>query len=457
MTEVNQTFADTQDQQPVAPRIPPRPANIPPSLSIDPVTQVVTDLFPVVLTGLADPGTTWFWNRVDNMWEPRPIVTYTAVEVRLDTGQVVAATSPDPQWATWSATVEFPSQGAHSVTAVGLTTRQNVVSSAPFPVEVGDTLWHTIRYSGSSPYWQQAFDPVVWPPGSDNGPLGPVSCAGVGDQLQLVALGGDRRLWYNLLNGSWDPNAGCIEAQEQNDPGAFIAVGCGGVNDELQVVGIDDASRQLWHTIRQADGTWQPFFGLIEANESSDPGQFYAVCCAGVGGNLHVIGIAGGQMSQMWHTVRYSASGSSPAYWQQDFDPVVWPPGVGPFAAVSCAAVGGELHLVGLDGPGQLWHNVSVPGADPLWTPDTEPIETLIQSDPGPFFAVGCGGVNGELQVVGVAGQLWHTIRHADGTWQPFFGLIEDNESNDPGAFATVGCAGVGENLHVIAGLLLPE
>lgn len=458
MSESEQTISTVASLQNVVPQIPPRPANIPPSLSINPVTQAVNDIFPVVLTGSADPGSSWFWNREDNMWEPRPIVTYTGVQVRLDTGQAVAATSPDPQWAAWSAMVQFPSQGAHSATAVGSTTRQGAVNSAPLPVLVGDTLWHTIRYpaSGASPdHWQAAFDPVVWPPGSDNGPLTAVCCAGVGDQLQLVGIGGDRRLWYNLLNGSWAPGAGCIENSEQNDPGAFIAVGCGGVDGELQVVGVDAASSQLWHTIRHADGTWQPFFGRIEDNESNDPGPFSAVGCAGVGGNLHVVGIAGGQM---WHTIRYSASGDSPAYWQQAFDPVVWPPEADPFTAVSCAAVGGgQLHLVGLDGRGQLWHNVSLPGADPPWAPDTEPIETQIQSNPGPFYAVGCGGANGELHVVGVAAQLWHTIRHADGTWQPFFGLIEDNESNDPGPFAKVGCAGVGDNLHVAACMRLPN
>jgi hypothetical protein len=458
MSQGEQTISTAASRPEAVPQIPPRPGNIPPSLHINPVTQTVTDLFPVVLTGTADPGTSWYWSPEDKAWEPRPIVAYTGVQVMLDTGQKVAATSADPQWDAWSATVQFPSQGAHSVTAVGFTTRQGEVSSAPLPVLVGDTLWHTIRYlaSGASPaHWQAAFDPVVWPSGSDNSPLTAVCCAGVGDQLQLVGIGGDGRLWYNLLNGSWAPDAGCIETQEQNDPGAFVAVGCGGVDGELQVVGVDDASRQLWHTIRHADGTWQPSFGLIEDNESNDPGQFGVVSCAGVGGDLHVVGIAGGQMSQMWHTIRYSASGDSPAYWQAAFDPVVWPPEAGPFAAVSCAAVGGQLHLVGLDGRGQLWHNVSVPGADPPWAPDTEPIETQIQSNPGPFYAVGCGGANGELHVVGVTGQLWHTIRHADGTWQPFFGLIEDNESNDPGAFAAVGCAGVGDNLHVAAGLLL--
>jgi hypothetical protein len=61
------------------------------------------------------------------------------------------------------------------------------------------------------------------------------------------------------------------------------------VGSELQVVGI--AGGQLWHTIRNADGTWQSFFGLIEAQESNNPGAFSAVGCAGVGNQLQVVGI----------------------------------------------------------------------------------------------------------------------------------------------------------------------
>jgi hypothetical protein len=339
-----------------------------------------------------------------------------------------------------------------------MTESKQKMAAAPFAD--GDTLWHTIRYpdSAASPaHWQGAFDPVTWRPGADNTPLQMVSCAGVGDQLQLVALGSDRRLWHNLLlAGGWDQNSWSIESQEQNDPGTFNWVSCGGVDGELQVVGVDWPKGQLWHTIRHADGSWQPFFGLIEDNEINNPGYFGFVSCAGVGGDLHVVAISGGQPSQIWHTIRYSASGSSPAHWQRTFEPVTWPAG-GELAQVSCADVAGTLQVVGLDAQGQLWRNVYVPGASPPWVPDPEPIQTIIQSNPGHFYAVGCAGANGELHVVGAAAQLWHTIRHADGTWQPFFGLIEDNESNNPGAFGAVGCAGVGGNLHVAACLILPQ
>ncbi len=38
---------------------------------------------------------------------------------------------------------------------------------------------------------------------------------------------------------------------------------------------------ELWHTIRFASGSWQPFFGDVKAQESNDPGLFYEdIACA---------------------------------------------------------------------------------------------------------------------------------------------------------------------------------
>jgi hypothetical protein len=54
------------------------------------------------------------------------------------------------------------------------------------------------------------------------------------------------------------------------------------VNGELQVVGVTHEGG-VWHTIRHAAGTWQPFFGDVKGQESNDPGHFSAVGCAGVG------------------------------------------------------------------------------------------------------------------------------------------------------------------------------
>jgi hypothetical protein len=105
----------------------------------------------------------------------------------------------------------------------------------------------------------------------------------VNGELQLVGLTADGGMWHTIrhADGTWQPFFGDVKAQESNDPGHFSAVGCAGVNGELQLVGLT-ADGGMWHTIRHADGTWQPFFGDVKAQESNDPGHFSAVGCASV-------------------------------------------------------------------------------------------------------------------------------------------------------------------------------
>ena len=53
------------------------------------------------------------------------------------------------------------------------------------------------------------------------------------------------------------------------------------IGGALQVVGVVNGN--LWHTIRNFDGSWGPTFGLIEGQEQNNPGAFTDVSCAGVG------------------------------------------------------------------------------------------------------------------------------------------------------------------------------
>jgi hypothetical protein len=100
------------------------------------------------------------------------------------------------------------------------------------------------------------------------------------------------QMWHTIRNpdGSWQPSYGLIEGQESNDPGPFGQVACGGVAGALHVVGLSSGG-QMWHTIRNPGGTWQPSYGLIEGQESNDPGPFAQVACGGVVGAGHVVGL----------------------------------------------------------------------------------------------------------------------------------------------------------------------
>jgi hypothetical protein len=202
---------------------------------------------------------------------------------------------------------------------------------------------------------------------------------------------------------------------------------------------------KMWHTIRLANGSWPWPFGDVKS-QTGDPGPFTAVGCAGIGGELHVCGVTSD--GKMWHTIRH-ADGS----WIRPFGDVKGQTSdPGHFSAVACAAVNGELHVCGITTgfiipDGKMWHTIR--HADGSWTRPFGDVKSQT-GDPGPFSTVGCVGVNGELQVCGVTtdGKMWHTIRHADGSWIRPFGDVEGQTSN-PGPFSTVGCAEIGGELHV--------
>ena len=90
-------------------------------------------------------------------------------------------------------------------------------------------------------------------------------------------------MWHTIrhADGSWQPFFGDVKAVHPNDPGSFTAVGCAGVNGELHIVGLSSAGG-MWHTIRHADGSWQSGFGDVKAVHPNDPGYFTTVGCAGV-------------------------------------------------------------------------------------------------------------------------------------------------------------------------------
>jgi len=249
------------------------------------------------------------------------------------------------------------------------------------------------------------------------------------------------RLWHTIrYSNSWQPTFGDVQGQEHNNPGPFSAISSAGVGNQLQVVGI--VNGRLWHTIRDANGGWQPTFGDVQGQEHNNPGPFSAISCAGVGNQLQVVGIV---IGRLWHTIR-NADGS----WQPTFGDVQGQEhnNPGPFSAISCAGVGSQLQVVGIV-IGRLWHTTR--SADGSWQPSFGDVQGQEHNNPGPFSAISCAGVGSQLQVVGIVnGRLWHTIRYADGSWQPSFGDVQGQEQNNPGPFSAISCAGVGDTMQTI-------
>jgi hypothetical protein len=204
----------------------------------------------------------------------------------------------------------------------------------------------------------------------------------------------------------------------------------------------------LWHTIRNANGSWQAAFGLIAGQSPGGPCPgFVAEACGSADGQaLQVVGV--GTDGKLWHTIRYPNGG-----WQSSMGLIESQSSGGPagFKDVGCAGAGGGLHVVGLGNDGKLWHTIR--NANGGWQSSFGLIESQSSGGPASFVAVACGSADGHaLQVVGVGsdGRLWHTIRNPNGSWQSGFGLIESQSAGGPRSFKGVGCAGAGGGLHVV-------
>jgi len=202
-----------------------------------------------------------------------------------------------------------------------------------------------------------------------------------------------------------------------------------------QWVSVNGAGR-LWHTIRFANGAWQPF-GDVEG-QTGEMGELVTVCCALVGGDLHVCAI--NAAGRLWHTIRFS-NGS----WQPFADIESQTGEMGELKGIGCTAIGGALHVCAINAAGRLWHTIRF--ADTSWQPFGD-IETQA-GDMGELRDISCAAIGGALHVcsVNAAGRLWHTIRFADASWQAF-GDIE-SQTGDMGELRTAACASVGANLHV--------
>src|SRR4051812_41127078 len=97
--------------------------------------------------------------------------------------------------------------------------------------------------------------------------------------FECVGVGGDSQLWHTIrTNTAWQPNFGIVESQVAGGPTGFRAVGGAGVGDDLQIVGVGSDSH-LWHTIRFANGSWQPTFGPVAGQSAGGPAGFSGVAC----------------------------------------------------------------------------------------------------------------------------------------------------------------------------------
>jgi hypothetical protein len=137
-------------------------------------------------------------------------------------------------------------------------------------------------------------------------PFTDVSVAGnsTTGELHLVALTSDGKVWHTIreATSTWLPFRNIAVPTGGLPPGVVSAVSAALVTCYLHVV-VATSDGTLWHTIRNCDGTWTPYFLPIMAG-AGNPGQVGSVSIAGnsATGELHVV--AATADGKLVHTVR---------------------------------------------------------------------------------------------------------------------------------------------------------
>jgi hypothetical protein len=242
---------------------------------------------------------------------------------------------------------------------------------------------------------------------------------------QLLALDG-----VTHVPASIDPFFFRITAREAT---RFVAAATNQGGD-LHLLVLDEQDG-LWHTIRQAAGTW-PFpwgdvQGQIRAHGHPDVGPTRLVAAAtNQAGDLHVLVLD--EHDGLWHTIRM-ADGSWPDAWGdvQGQIRAHGHPDVGPTRLVAAATnQAGDLHVLVLDEHDGLWHTIRM--ADGSWPDAWGDVQGAIRAhghpDVGPTrFVSAATNQAGDLHVLVLDEHdgLWHTIRHADGSWPFAWGDVQ--------------------------------
>jgi hypothetical protein len=183
--------------------------------------------------------------------------------------------------------------------------------------------------------WQAAFGQLGWQ--GEN-----VGCAGLPSGLHVLYQVASTEMAYDLraADGSWQGQAWGIPNPENSTLSDF---GCASAFGQFHVVALSYTG-QMYHLFRNEDGTGQDSWGLVESEVAGGPASFMTnqngvVDCAGVGDQLHVVVL--GNDGQAYHTIR-NADGS----WQPSFEKIDLPDGPGKFTGASCAGTGNQLQVV---------------------------------------------------------------------------------------------------------------
>ena len=266
------------------------------------------------------------------------------------------------------------------------------------------------------------------------------------DVLQVLEVNG--AIMHTLLSatGTWLGAINSVNVVNGNSDLQFSEVAGTGVGGTLHVCGVA-SDGTLYHTYRNADGSWQGFYGNVNSeNTGASVPVFTDVSCAGVQSNGLVHVCAVGTDGNIYHTFRYSDG------WQGFYGNVNSENGGSPpsFSRVSCTTIGDRLYVFGLDksntSSGKVWYTYRDAAGNGSWQGSFTPLDSFTAC-----LDVSCASIDTTLHVCAVNFLTGYIVHASSDNWQNVDTAPSYDPSTSGARFFNVGCANVGGNVHVAA------
>ncbi|GAA2124150.1 hypothetical protein [Glycomyces algeriensis] len=267
---------------------------------------------------------------------------------------------------------------------------------------LGSNIMRQTRYGGGS--WNARWNEIA--PDPVHKALYSISAAGISSALHIVACIGEEGPKHAVRNTADGSSTPFSPIPSQSGPTGIVLVAAASVGTQLHVFASIRDSGDLYHTVRNGDGTWwaswkrlRSFANGIEHIATAKVGTTIDTAVVSNGEILHAIRSSGGTWTG-WGNIE-GAAGE-----------------IGDVNEVTLAGIGSSLHVVAMTTRYGLHH--AIRRADATWQRFQEPavLEGRIP------FSASAANAGGELQLgileLSDGKQVAsHTIRRADGTWQP--------------------------------------
>ena len=258
-----------------------------------------------------------------------------------------------------------------------------------YSMRASDDTWTEIRSS-----YSQSGDP--------GRRISEVTASALDGEIHMAAIAGGKIFYTDNQSGTWSRFRDITPSRTGAGSTPLVLASACVANETHLVLGSESGT--LMHSIRHANGKWDPF-----RNMAQFPQPVTSISSAAVEGELHVAAVHG---DTVYHRIRHSD------HWDRfvDIKTKTGDPGI--LREVACTEHRNELHLFAWNGADQLFY--AVRSAD---TGDWIDFQDLLEGlgRPGYINKVGCAEVASELHIIVQTkiAENYHSVLTLDGIWSP--------------------------------------